>query len=464
MIVWHFGFDSKHERDPILIIDIRQFAQIAVQREDINMVCGGRHQWISALFRRILTGLKKTGAKMVFFAPGNQLNDEPYIFIPKQELAYQSAHDILTRIDKGEPIRQILESKHRSIRATLAVEYNLTKVCKPFGELHYNYVRHNQEIARYANEHKADVLAIISGDSEFLVFDGEYENWPVMEMDWIKLTGIRVSRQAVLDGLKVTRKQLAMVGALAGSAYLPSFIPPMKRFNTKLVRVGPKSSKIVDLAAYVQTIPQTPNGEFDLAFVARDVFGDDYTEEELNTINNGLAVFNLNFKKPAVADPMLRHLMRYDRLLYKLLTDKVFCVQDIAYTDYISVRSKTYADLMCPLMLRILGVLFAETKDTEFTREICMKFTHDELYEVIAMPPWYPPADLHFPFKVLYEDHDNDSNQKWRLLLWTLDVDDSCWEALKSLHKHMVTPVATLMYLVKVSSIAFVGISDDHHH
>lgn len=450
---------SKHGKPPTILIDIKEFSQLVVQRDETGIVCGGRHPYYMFKIRKLLEALKNAGAILVFFAVGSKLNDVPHIFIPKREAEYTKYLKILQRIDEKVPIRQILKQKNRKsadIRATLSVEHNLIKVCKQYGEVHYNYVRHNQEIAQYANMHENDVLAIIAGDTDFLVFDGQFEYWPATQIDEKELMGVRVCRQTVWDALEVTPQQLAMVGALSGSIYLPQYVDKVKAFYEKIERGGPEFLKIRDLTTYVRNIRQTPIGngatiEFDVDAVARDVFGDGYADEEMNTIKNGLAIYNLKFKIPMEKDLMLQQLKRFDRLLYLIqMTDKVFNVRDIAYIDFQNVRSKTYAELVCPLLLRILGIMFIERQGSDFAREICMKFSHEDPYEVVEESPCYPPSDLRFPFRKLYEDRNNERPHKWQLLLWTIDVDYSLWEKFKDLPHDMVTPLATLTYLVEV--------------
>lgn len=428
-----------------------------MQRDETGIVLGGRHPLYMGVYRKFLAGLQGAGAKLVFFAVGRKLNDEPHIFIPKREQDYLKHVKLLKNIDKNLPIRSILSRKNHpvpDIRSTFAVEHNLIKLCKQYGELHYNYVRHNQEIVQYANEHGDDVLAIIAGDTDYLVFEGNFEYWPAIRLNFRDSTGVRVNRELILNELELTQQQLAMVGALSGSIYLPGYIDKMKEFYTRLRKDDTKFSKIPDLAEYVRRMPQTQvNDElqFDLEFVAKDIFGDDYTEGELNAIKNGLAIYNLKFNIPTVADPLLRTLMHRDRLLYKLQTDDIFNVRDIVYIDYENVRSKTYDELVCPLLQRILGILFGEKCDSAFTRKICMKFSHDDPYEVVEQTPIYPPKVLRIPFKVIYEEHDKNQPKKWRLLMWTLGIEDCGWDALKNLpNDRLITPVATLMYLVMV--------------
>lgn len=436
---------------------------MVVQRDETGMVHGGRHPIYISVFRKFLSGLKNAGAILIFFAVGNKLNEEPHIFIPKREEEYRKHVKLLKRIDEYVPIRKILDMKNRvvpDIRATLSVEHNALKLGKQYGEVYINYVRHNQEIAQYANTHKEDVLAIIAGDTDFLVFEGEFEYWPAIKLNLKELMGVRVCRQTVWDELDVTPQQLAMVGALAGSIYLPHYTDELKAFYERIEHAGPEFSKIPDLAAYVRKIQQTTKDDkqsvqFDVETVARDVFGDDYAEEELNTIKNGLTIYNLKFSIPRTNDLLLRQLKRHDRLLYKLLTDKVFNVRDITYIDFENVRNRTYAELVCPLLQRMLGILFSEKYGTEFTRAICMKFSHEDPYEAVEETPCYPPDDLRMPFRSLYDNRSNEPPHKWRLFLWTIGIDDSLWETFRNTHKDLITPVATLMYLVEVRQFRY---------
>lgn len=374
---------------------------MVVQRDETGLICGGRHQLYIRAIRKFLTNLQDTGVKLIFFAPGTKLNDAPQIFIPKREEEYQKYIKLLDRIDQGVPIRRIIQQKNRKvkdIRATHSIEYNATIVCKQFGEVYFNYVRHNQEIAHYAQKHKDDVMAIIAGDTDFLVFEGDYQYWPAIDMDLREMTGIRVCRQTVWNELDVSPQQLALIGALAGSFYLPPSVGLLKEFYKNHVQREETFSKIPDLAAYVRKIAQTPTSDanrvtFDLERVAKDIFGDDYGEEQMNTIENGLTVYNLNFRIPIISDSFHRQLRRNHCFLYKLLTDDIFNIRDIMFIDYRNFRSRTYAELIMPVLQRLMGHMFSEKRNTGFTRKICMKFSHEDPFEIVDETPCYPPGN-----------------------------------------------------------------------
>lgn len=389
-----------------MLIDLKEFSQIVVQRDEVGLICGGRHPNYIFLFRRFLDSLKKTGVNLIFFVPGKKLNDDPSIFIPKRDIDYRKHLTWLDQIDAGIPIRKVLDQKNRrhpDRRATFAVEYNAIKVCRQFGDVYFNYYRHNQEIAQYANRQKDEVLAIVSNDTDFLVFGGSYQFWSCNDIDLKEMTTTQYCRKTVLGELQLTRQQLELVGALAGSHYLPMRVGLLKNFYTNLKHKGDGFAKIPDLAEYVRQVKQTPSSDpnkiiFDLNAVASDVFGEDYREEERNTIENGLAVYNLNFRIPAVPDTFHRQLKRHERFLYKLLTDDIFNIRDIMFIDFRECKAKSYAELVGPIIQRLLGIIFSEKRGTGFTRQICIKYSHEDPHEIVDETPSYPPSmfSMHF--------------------------------------------------------------------
>lgn len=275
------------------------------------------------------------------------------------------------------------------------------------------------------------------------------------------MTTERLSAHMVCEGLSLTQQQLPMLSTLCGTIYLPHFSKPIKDFYKKLKPKNGKFWKIPDLVSYVKHLPQRPSRVndyetvFDIDTVAKDVFGEGYTQEEMNTIKNGLAIYKLNFTIPTVKDPLMCKLKRYDRLLYKLLCDEVFCVRDIIFIDFQNYKKKAYDELICPLLQRMLGVLCSEDFGTDKKRAICMKFSHSEPYDVTEMLPMYPPANLRIPFKTLYEDRSTERAEKWQLLMWILGLNVREWENVKNLDISkekfdFVVPVCTLYYLVKV--------------
>lgn len=367
------------------------------QRDEVGIFIGGRHQLYIRFYSKFFRDLQAKHVNLVFFAPCNKLNDATDIFIPKREEEYMKYTDLLDQIDQRKPIRCILKKKNGNYpdrRAMRSVEYNLLKIVRKYGELYFNYFRHNQEIVQYANKNSSNVMAIISNDTDFLIFPGDFDFWSCNNINMKELTTIHYSRDALYANLNLNRQQLYMLAALSGNLYLPLDIVK-RNFFPKLEQVGEKYSKFPDLSNYVRKLEMIPTADpnkctFDLQKVGEDVFGSDVKPEEINTIENGLAIYNLDFTVRSDEKDFLKFAKTNNSFIYKLITDDIYRINDIMFIDYRECRSKTYAELVIPLLCKLLGILYKADRNKPDTRKFCMKYAHEEPYKPVDEIIIYP--------------------------------------------------------------------------
>lgn len=378
-----------------------------VQRDEVGIFIGGRHKLYYRLYSNFFRALQEQQVNLIFFASCNKLTDSMEIFIPKREEEYLKFIEHLDNIDTRQPIREILRKKNGKVpdkRSTLAVEYNILRICRKYGELNFNYFRHNQQIAQYAQTHASDVMAIITNDTDFLIFPGDFQYWSCNDINMKELTTVRLCRQALWTHLDLTEHQLYMMAALSGNYYLPYDI--VKRFHLKLNQSEEKFSKFPVLADYVRQLTIFPTADakkhkFDLKKIGEDIFGSEASEEEINTIENGLAVYNLDFCVRSDEKDFLKQAKRTHSFIYKLLMDDIFRIRDIAFIDYRDYRSKTYAELVIPLISKLLGILHKNDVNQPVTRAICMKYEHEEPFKVVDEWITYPASEFCFLYYFL---------------------------------------------------------------
>lgn len=322
------------------------------------------------------------------------------VFIPKREEEYIRHLDVLDKIDATDgSMSEFQKRRNYDIRAPITMEYNMHKLAQECGELRINYVRHNQEIAKYTKQHDGTVLAVITNDNDFMVFDGDFQFWQANDINMKDLTGRRMNRQKVRARLDLNSQQLQLLSALSGSSYLP--VPIMKEFYKKIWDDTVKGEgRIPQIAKYIRDeVPVLATSEkdcvrFDLKKVARDIFGDDYTEQDLNAIENGLAQYNLNFEAESSSRNLrsMQFCKSRNMFIYKLFTDDVYLIKDICYIDFRNYKSMNYAELIIPLLRKVQGIIFANEQHKPHARAICMKYAHDEPYTVVEETIEYPPS------------------------------------------------------------------------
>lgn len=376
---------------------------IVVQRDEIGMILGGRFDLYNQIIKRFLDSLVKANAQLVLFQAGYKANDDLPLYIPKHERNYADRLEVLDEIEKGSNLKAYLDAKHKLVRlndtkrVSSAFEWNMSRLVRTFGEMHVTFVRHNQEIAQYAQEHADEVLAIITNDTSFLAFEGEYQYWHSNRIDLREMAGIRLNRQKLLEILDINVQQLQLIGALSGEMFLP--YTQLGDFLAKLSADLPESvrGKIFVLQTYVKRQPAIEIKErnkvpFKLEPIASDVFGKDYSQMELNAIYNGLMLFQTNFRVDAEKHPnsFVNFCKIHCPFMYFLITNEVYVVKDIEYLDYRNVKSKNYAQLIVPMLMKLCGILFKDDSPRRPTRKICMKYAHDEPAKVVNENIIYP--------------------------------------------------------------------------
>lgn len=353
------------------------------------------------MIKRLLDQLKAVNAKLVFFSAGKKLNDTTEIFILHNERKYVKYLSLLDTIENGNDLFGYLRNKNKfapDIRMTLPIDLNLKKICRQYGELKVTYVCHNKEIAEFISKNTEEVLAVITNDTDFLAFFGDFQFWSAYDLHLTKLDCVRYCKDKLKSKLNLNIEQFHLVSALSGHDYLPrEYVEP---FWGKLAeKYGKKGPRIENLARYVKNQPMLRKSVgcndivFDVKQISQEVFGDNFSEDQMNGILNilkyyGSAVSKITSEKSS----FLKFCKENNAFMYKLATDTVYNVNDIEYIDYRNYKSKDYAELIVPVLMKMCGILYKDNRSKSRTRTICMKFAHDEPFKLVHANVIYPSS------------------------------------------------------------------------
>lgn len=391
---------------PQILIDLREVPHVFMQSDEMGQILGGRFDQYNKAMLKFLEKFAETNAKLVFFAAGKKYTDDLEKFILKREEAYEHYTDLWDKIKDESNLQNLLDKSKRvywSFGMTPSFNYNLDKVVRKYGDFHVNYVQHNQEIARYAKKHSDEVLAVITNDTDFMAFEGDFQFWRANGIDVDAMTCVRYCRRTLCDELDLNFHQIQMLSALGGSQFLP--YPEIQHFLNTLdsSKNNPgKFGKIWNLTTYIKGKPfemVENRAVFDLQQIACDVFGPDYTVTQMNSIAKCLATYDLNFDdEPNPRNPFLKLCKQENHFLYKLATDHIFNVKDVDYIDFRDYKTKSYADLIIPILMKMCGILYKDDVFCPIVRKICMKHAHDEPFKVTEETIIYPPSETNNSF------------------------------------------------------------------
>lgn len=190
---------------------------------------------------------------------------------------------------------------------------------------------------------------------------------------------------------------MPLLSSLTGSNFLPHYV--IEDWIKKLVAENEtgQRGKILNVSAYVKRQPMElvkNKPTFDLDHISCDVFGPDYTPEQLNSIANGIANYDVDFKnQPEPKYSFYKFCKKNDAFMYKLVTDDIYNVKDVEFIDYRNFKSKSYAELVVPILMKLCGILMKDNLRRPGTRKICIKHAHDEPYKVTEEEVIYPPSN-----------------------------------------------------------------------
>lgn len=398
---YEFTIHSEHGGNaPIILVDLHECLHLLVLNDCVGVVLGGHFDRYNKMMRQFLKNITEAGAKLVFFMPGRLPSDEIQFFIPKAEETYIQSLQILDALKEGANLKFFLQkTNHANLLMELPFNQNLMKLVAGFGDFHVTYGQHNQEIARYAKQNARNVLALITDDVDFIAFPASFEFWWAKSINFKEMTCERYNKNRLYDklGFDHGAVQMQLLHALSGTIFLPKFVLDDFRDRLAKMNTNPKQrGKTWNVLEYVKCQPLMMVGNklsHDLQQISRDAFGDDFSNDQLNAIANGLAHYDLDFEESNKSNmnPFKRGCKNQYPFLYKLATEKI-CNVHITYMDLRNCKSNGYADLVIPILMKMYGILFNDYPRRPKKYKICMKHAHDEPSKVTEEVIIYPSS------------------------------------------------------------------------
>lgn len=388
---------------PIILIDMKEMAQIFMRygTAEMNAVLGGCFTYYGNHLRQFLENFVKMDVELVFFIAGRKYTDDLQLFIQARETTYINCLDVLDKIEGysdfnelAAAFRQKFQTFRCDFRMNSSFEFNMERFVQSYGKVYVNYEQHNKDIARYAKDHANKVLAIITNDTDFMAFEGDFQFWRANNTNVFEMTCYRYCRRTLCADLGLDFHQMQLLGALSGSKYLPihmvsDFLNRLACANDDPIKIG----KIWNVSAYIKKQPYEVvdnKPKFNLEDISKDIFGENYKSEQLNCILNSLKIYDLDLVDDH--EPEDSFLKKHSPFLYKLSTKDTFCVMDIDFIDFRNYKSKTYAELIMPILMKMCGIMWKNDSARPKVRKICMKHAHNEPFKVTEEDIIYPPS------------------------------------------------------------------------
>lgn len=196
------------------------------RKAELNL--GGRqHQYIRT-FERFVRQLNDAGAALAFICDGQLRSDKNDVWCRRRNAEYQKTIDAMTS-KNGNVNAQAFLKLHFGCKAIVKSLLKLVED-KQYGRVIIStQVDCDLAIAKYASECSA--LAVIASDSDFLIFDGDFQWW---HTDSLRLNLMEVKRlecNKLLTVLDLTREQMKYLATIAGNDYTSHLMTNWPNFN-----------------------------------------------------------------------------------------------------------------------------------------------------------------------------------------------------------------------------------------
>lgn len=283
----------------MIVIDfVSLIYKVSVNKMDA--ICGGRPQLMMQSFKQILDNLTSTGCSLVFFSDLNTPESKAVTWMERQDNLFNIYTKFYNSITNERKINEILRDNN-SIKVLKSTFYDMAVMARQYGEMFYATKHENDvQLAQYAKNHNA--LAIISSDTDFLIFDGPWLFWSIEHDNIYQLQVTEYDRNGLLKVLNLSRHLMSLWASLVGNDFT----------------VGIFAGAFEMAANYLRDIVADMPDEHshDVQKIAECFFERECVSIDMKqTILNSLISYDLNFES-TIDDLFEQHLLETNNPIY----------------------------------------------------------------------------------------------------------------------------------------------------
>lgn len=201
------------------MIDFKSLAHSKqIKKETADDICGGRHRMLLEKWTDLMKGFEKIGCNLVFFCD---------LKVPQEKISelkcriddnFAKYERLYNEIDQGKNDLEMIAKKNPKIGIS-SINYGLAAIAQSYGDFHFSTENEGDlEIAHYATKHNA--LAILSSDTDFLIFSGKWRLWSAHDVEVVEKTQLKtteINRMELKSILSLSSEQLPLFATLCGN-------------------------------------------------------------------------------------------------------------------------------------------------------------------------------------------------------------------------------------------------------
>lgn len=373
-----FFFVISSETDnlhPIIIFDVMGFIHAFTQTND-ESILGGRHNIYIELATNFFQMLTEHGAKLVFFCDGHLQQSRIDVWCNRRDREYKESQVILSEIDAG---RYRCNDRY-SHRGSKYFVNSLLETAKLYGTVIVSTERDCDSIAaQYATQN--DALAILASDSDYLIYEGNWQHWHVDTIDMMQCTVKRFNRNALIANLNLTRDQMKVFASIAGNDYTNSLRSYRREMDFRTV------------ANFCRTLTPTQNDSFYRKIAEYISDGKQMKIDSIEIIKESIESYDINFELGTDIDNLELYASG-NVLMYAILKNGIFQYH-VNYVDFTHMNNnnnnkENILEKILNSMRRLAGILLYDKKTDRQYFKLMTKHSPETKYELTHEIPEYP--------------------------------------------------------------------------
>lgn len=298
--VFHLFFvflrSENPDQQPLIVIDSGCFDFINPLEESI---LGGRYSCIIERIQNFFQKIIDAGAKLVFFKNSKlYVDDQADKWCQRQDVKYKKQIEVMDMIKAKKPFSEIVSCLANDL-SMMGNSSNITStVMKEFGEFHriIQNLDYGCCVASHATDNNA--LAVISNNSNFLIYEGNWKYWSLRDIRMEEMTTIEFSRLALLKDLGLTWKNMPLFATLCGNDFVK--FEELKPWHAKIVRSFRMNAQAqqLSIAKFVKQFQGISSNTNDREFkyLASDVFKNcEEPEEYADLLKRSVNSYNYEY-------------------------------------------------------------------------------------------------------------------------------------------------------------------------
>lgn len=278
--------------------------------------------------------------------------------------------------------------KHSSLKPNERLWYNLLhSICSEYGTIYMCYGLDKRAIYSCERQYRDVVMALISRDTEYTLYDGNYQVWSLSDFNIRFLKIARIDRGKLREALDLNPRQMQLMLAICE-------LQP----NSKQQLTNSRKPKFPALVKFVKPLHYGPSG-FDLNEIASNLSGEQRNELEIEILHVDRNNFNDCFKRDLYGELVL-DLMNSDRgfksvlkfcqkniyFAYKLINETTTVQKDLLFINIYEPNAVDFIDLVIKVTMKLCGIVFKDIIPTKRPSKRLVKIKRKPNEEAIEVP------------------------------------------------------------------------------